>query len=533
MKKLICLLLTLSLTLGLLTISYAQDADIDTLSAADVNGDGDINILDLTLIAAHFGQTVTADQDPNPDVNGDGIVNILDLTSVAGNFGKTVRPPVVFVSADPAINSQLEVNSTITLTFDNTPDDLTVSTGAITVTGNTATITGPFDPGALALTVTWADGSQTLNYTIRPPVSLVSTVPVSGATLDEDDTIILTFDNMPEDVTVSPGTVTVTGQIAIITGPFDPGALSLTVTWMDGTQALNYTIRQPVAFVSADPASDAKLVVDDTITLTFDNTPEDVTVSAGTATIIDETVTITGPFTPGALALTVTWLDGSETFNYTIRQPAEFVSANPASNSLIAVDDTITLTFDHMPEDVTVSTGTATITDKTVEITGPFIPGPLALLISWADGASSLVYVVHIPDTESPKITGGTVNDGDRDVDPEAINSSLRIEVEFSEEVTGNIALQTEAGDDVGWLGKVDGNKGILELVRGKDIGHDITYAIVAKVSDAAGNAADLKITFATQSRTSGIPFAVTDATFDSLVLKSTIPVIVEFWKDG
>ena len=48
----------------------------------DVNGDGVINILDLTLVASHFGGT-----NPEADVNGDGIVNILDLVLVAQNFG--------------------------------------------------------------------------------------------------------------------------------------------------------------------------------------------------------------------------------------------------------------------------------------------------------------------------------------------------------------------------------------------------------------------------------------------------------------
>ena len=65
MKKLICSLLTLSLALLVLTTSYAQeDTDIETLRAADVNADGMINILDLVLIASHFGETSTADQAP-------------------------------------------------------------------------------------------------------------------------------------------------------------------------------------------------------------------------------------------------------------------------------------------------------------------------------------------------------------------------------------------------------------------------------------------------------------------------------------
>ena len=50
----------------------------------DVNSDGVVNILDLTLVASHL--------DPKPaDVNGDGVVNILDLTSVAGHLSEEVE----------------------------------------------------------------------------------------------------------------------------------------------------------------------------------------------------------------------------------------------------------------------------------------------------------------------------------------------------------------------------------------------------------------------------------------------------------
>lgn len=50
----------------------------------DVNKDGVINILDLTLVAAHFGETGSI----SADVNGDNVVNILDLTLVASHFGE-------------------------------------------------------------------------------------------------------------------------------------------------------------------------------------------------------------------------------------------------------------------------------------------------------------------------------------------------------------------------------------------------------------------------------------------------------------
>ena len=375
MKKLICPLLILSLTLLLLTASYAQDTNLDTLRASDVNGDGMVNILDLTLIASSLGAIPTEDQSPNPDVNGDGSVNILDLTLVAGHLGKTVRPPVTFVSANPVMDSQLDVNGTITLTFDDTPEDLTVSTGTATITGETVVITGPFDPGALALTIGWGDGTQTLNYTIRPPAAFVSADPVIDSQLDVNGTITLTFDNTPEDVAASTGIATVIDKIVTIAGPFEPGALVLTVTWTDGVQTLNYTIKPPVVFVSASPASGAEIAANATITVIFDKSPGNVTVNTGVATTFDKAVTIKGPFDPGPLALTITWADGSQTLTYTIRPPVAFVRANPVAGARLAVNDTITLTFDNTPEDVTVSTGTASINGKKVKITGPFDPG--------------------------------------------------------------------------------------------------------------------------------------------------------------
>ena len=88
MKKNTILLLTICLILTNFTIGYTQDTNLDSLSASDVNNDGVVNILDLTLVAANFGTTPTADQTPNTDVNGDGIVNILDLTLVASYFGE-------------------------------------------------------------------------------------------------------------------------------------------------------------------------------------------------------------------------------------------------------------------------------------------------------------------------------------------------------------------------------------------------------------------------------------------------------------
>lgn len=72
----------------------------------------------------------------------------------------------------------------------------------------------------------------------------------------------------------------------------------------------------PVAnFVSVDPPGGCH---SGTITVTFDNPPHDVTVSAGTVEVTDNIATIRGPFTPGALALTITWHSGTQALNYTV-----------------------------------------------------------------------------------------------------------------------------------------------------------------------------------------------------------------------
>ena len=184
--------------------------------------------------------------------------------------------------------------------------------------------------------------------------------------------------------------------------------------------------------------------------------------------------------------------------------PVNFYSATPPGGD-IAANGTITITFDNAPTDVTVSAGTVTVAGRTATITGPFTPGSLPLTIRWADGTQVLHYIVTAPCCSPPAITGGTVKDGDIDVDPGLINSDGKIEIEFSEEVTGKIALYTEGGieggDDVGWIGKVAGTKGTLELIKGRELINETVYVIVGRISDTEGNQTDIKITFVTRGK--------------------------------
>ena len=90
----------------------------------------------------------------------------------------------------------------------------------------------------------------------------------------------------------------------------------------DATQEI-----ESVAFVSVSPDIGGSIAANGTITLTFDGTPEDVDIRAasdikiGKTVVSGRTVEIHGPFTQGELNLTVTWLDGRKTLNYTVTAP--------------------------------------------------------------------------------------------------------------------------------------------------------------------------------------------------------------------
>ncbi len=82
-NRLIFVTIALVFSLLLLTGINAQDG----ITVTDVNDDGVVDILDLTYVASHFGESSDPTQTPSPDVNGDGVVNILDLVIVANIIG--------------------------------------------------------------------------------------------------------------------------------------------------------------------------------------------------------------------------------------------------------------------------------------------------------------------------------------------------------------------------------------------------------------------------------------------------------------
>ena len=243
-----------------------------------------------------------------------------------------MRKPVAFVSVSPREGSAISADAALTIRFDGTPQNVSVNTGKAQMAGSTVTLTGPFPAGALRIEVTWRDGKQTLRYTVRkedpeePPVEvvdpsahLVSVSPRAGSSITTDENLTLRFDSPPEDIHVSKGTPKTNGNTVTITGPFDPGALRVEVTWRDGKQTLQYTVQKLVTLVSVSPRVGSTIEADATLTLRFDSTPENVRVNTGTVKTNGNTVTIMGPFSPRALRVEVTWRDGTQTLQYTVR----------------------------------------------------------------------------------------------------------------------------------------------------------------------------------------------------------------------
>ena len=97
LKRLLALLLTVVLLVGVVPANvFATETKADTYTPGDVNGDGYINALDVTLmrryIAGGYGVTINtlaADVDANGTVNAQDVTNLRRY--IAGGWGVVLK----------------------------------------------------------------------------------------------------------------------------------------------------------------------------------------------------------------------------------------------------------------------------------------------------------------------------------------------------------------------------------------------------------------------------------------------------------
>ena len=162
------------------------------------------------------------------------------LVVACGSREETAEtPPVALVRAVPATGSTLDPNGTITLAFDAVPTDLSVNAGVIKADGTQVIVSGPFTPGALALTITWGDGEQTLTYTVGTPTERPIAEEIETEPIPEPD----------------PEPIIPVGMVLIPEGPFKMGS---TDGGADADEQPVHTVHLDAFYIDANEVTNAE-----------------------------------------------------------------------------------------------------------------------------------------------------------------------------------------------------------------------------------------------------------------------------------
>jgi ketosteroid isomerase-like protein len=385
--------------------------------------------------------------------------------ALAANFAwtfTTAVPPTV-VSTIPANGATaVAVNAPISATFSRAMDPATITSATFTLTGPgttpvagtvgytgsvatftpttvlttstlyTATITnGAKDPtgASLAANFVWT-------FTTAAPPTVVSTIPINGATAAAVNTAIsVTFSRAMNPATINeatftlagPGATPVVGVVAYsgTIGTFAPSAILATGTLYTATittgakdptgapLAANFTwtftTAVPPTVVSTIPANAATSVaVNTAISATFSQAMDPATITSATFTVtgpgatpVPGTVTYagtTGTFTPTTVLTTSTFymatittgakdpsgaaLAASFVWTFTTAAPPTVVSTIPANGATaVAVSTAISATFSEAMDP-------ATITATTFTLTGPGAT-PVGGTVSYSGGIAT------------------------------------------------------------------------------------------------------------------------------------------------
>ena len=180
------------------------------------------------------------------------------------------------------------------------------------------------------------------------------------------------------------------------------------------------------------------------------------------------------------------------------------VAVQPRPGATIRSDTPFNLAFDQAVTLASVNGAAATGSGRNWAASPALSEGNVGIYVSWEnrDGSTGCQsvgpYFVRDPDVTPPVITGGTVRDRERNVDPEPING-VGFRLDFNEPITGSIQLTDEAGVDLNWIANIVDWTATLTPVAGQELVNEATYRIEIDVQDGAGNPLQKTITFVTK----------------------------------
>ena len=290
------------ITLGIVAGGGAEAQASDP----DLNNDGVVNILDVSLVGSCFGQELSS----NPrcqvaDTDGDGDVDSDDLRIVVASFGKTfpttdTDPPVVAIT-EPADGRELNSSP---ITVSGMVDD---PTATVEVNGTPALVTA----GVFSLTdVALQEGDNVLTAVATDPSGNVGTASIT-VSLDTTPPPTPLLDQIP--LPTKANTVTISGTtadaalvrisggaapsegVAVQTGAADVAAIATFAIDVDLIPVLEQTLSVTAADALGNVSEPA------TLAITRDFTPPDPPVLfTERNTTSSPTQTVCGTAEPGS-----------------------------------------------------------------------------------------------------------------------------------------------------------------------------------------------------------------------------------------
>jgi hypothetical protein len=205
-----------------------------------------------------------------------------------------------------------------------------------------------------------------------------------------------------------------------------------------------------------------------------------------------------------AITLVTVWMVGcGEEDTGTV---AAVTKVDPAEGSTIAANQKITITFDNPATNVTVNGAAATGAGTSWSFQGD-LTGKTGIDIAWTSeddsaGAKSVSYTIQAADTTPPAIASSDPGDGDKDLDPEALNAD-GIEIKFSEPLKKVTVDVTIDGEPLKWLAELSDDKttAVISMLKGGELPYEAEIVLVVTAEDNAGNKLEAEITFATAAK--------------------------------